>query len=898
MKFYLSLIAFLIPSLLNAIQHLSFKNGFDEDTTISVKKHAVRYDSYIDVTYEFEGAYAIDTSYKGETYKLFFMQNSACFGEKGDPQLPVFNDLLITNSDSCRFELLNATFEEFENIKIIPSAGERVLDDQLEEWTFSNVYVSEEYFPKRIAGISEESMFKSIPYITLEVNPIQFNPKLSKIRCYKSISFRVHLKSGDVWKYYDIGDYNELTHKASSLIIHCADSLTVEPYRNAPEPYSTLQTKANYLIVTVDKYLPALRDFVTWKTMQGYKCHVISKSNWNKDPQKVKSDITTFYKKEKPEFLLIFGSNDDVPSNEFKNDDEWIKKYRIDKIYLSDLPYAGGSNLFPNMYNGRIPVDNIDTAYNVVNKIINYERYPVGESDFYSSATHCSYAQDKLPEKDDKITIDNYEDGYFIYSSELIRNYMMGWGKEVNRIYTSDQYPAYYSKDFGKVKMPDDIQWASSPVLDVANSFNSGRHYIIYNAHGSYYGWGNVNFLSSDLSRLNNKGKLPVVFSITCLSGGFHKECFASNLINMKNGGAIGVIASSTLSFFHWNDAFLIGMFNTMYPKPGIKNVSNINIDRTFSNLFGLYFTKEEVFKDPVYQMGKVMRNGLIHMYNQKFTSKKYLDLTCREYHYFGDPSMEMFTEKPSCFNPTITQEGTTVTISSGGVDHCKIALTSITGDIIHVAENVEEASFDGISFPYNVVISKHNYKPYVMGSDVYVQNQTFNFNREFAANRIFVGKNVSTEFPLGDVIVNDEKLTLMAKESIHLNPGFKTNGGKFLAHKGIVFDCPFGYERPYSVYNPTASGNAVQVGDGNGNEIAAVTTDLDKFEGNVNTAYLVGNTLSIKLSTPSTVEVYDILGRPVYRKPNLIEGSVTLSPGVYLVIYGDESRKIVVSED
>lgn len=58
------------------------------------------------------------------------------------------------------------------------------------------------------------------------------------------------------------------------------------------------------------------------------------------------------------------------------------------------------------------------------------------------------------------------------------------------------------------------------------------------------------------------------------------------------------------------------------------------------------------------------------------------------------------------------------------------------------------------------------------------------------------------------------------------------------------------------------------------------------------------GNTLVLKFMDPTDVEVYDMLGRVVYTRSGLRQGSVDLNRGVYTVKYGDSVKKILISEE
>ncbi len=886
MKIRLLILLAFFPLLSNATQYLSFTNGYEDSTVYNVKKTAIKYESYFEISYTFEGLCMDNYTYNGKTYKGLKMQGASYISSLGDPELPIFIDLLITNSDSCSIEMVDATYNEFDNVMVKPTKG-KILEMAKHDNTikFSNIYDSDMFFPKSNAEIIEVHQYKSIPYIGIQVNPIQYNPKTSKIRCYKSITFRIVPKSKQTWTSIDFDVYDELRGLMSGSGLNVQDRTGIPRPQKAPHPVAPVQKeKADYLIVTTDELVPYVDKLVRWKTMQGFKCHVISQNKWSSSTE-VHYAISSFYEKEHPEYLLIFGDHENVPSVEFLNDTGWVRTIGVDPIYLSDAPYAGGSCLLPNMCHGRIPTKYASDANIVVDKIINYERYPIEDDYYYNHATHCSFAQDN----DEKP--DGYEDRVFVSTSEKIRDYMIGWGKTIAREYNSDYFPKYYNQYYcNGEEMPAELlnrdAWTGN-AKNITDDISKGNFYALYRAHGWYDSWGSVGFSTYDIEKLTNKNKLSVVFSITCLSGGFHKDkCLAEKFLLEPNTGAVGVIAASNVSYSYWNDAFLIGMFNTMLTNPGIEN----------------YHGDDYSYEAPntTFEMGKVLRSGFIQMYNSGFKDPGCLDFTCREYHYFGDPSMEIYTEVPACFDPQITQNGTTVTVKTGDVNGCKIVLSSQSGDVIQVMNGSNSAIFTNVTYPYNIVISKHNYKPYVMHSVNYLQDENIEYDRDVLADSIYAGTNVTTSYKSGDVVVNGGKLTLMAKESIHLLPGFRTNGGDMLASLGYNYDCPFGYNEPISNYVPR---NTTSAHDGDGIVHHDVVLDNEEITETNDTRdtddilYVNGNTLVINLTNPSDVEISDILGRTVFIGHDITQQKVKLNHGIYTVKYGNIVKKIMITE-
>ncbi len=648
---------------------------------------------------------------------------------------------------------------------------------------------------------------------------------------------------------------------------------------------SSVRGANGYLIVTTDKYSTAVAKLIRWKTIQGFNCIVLSKPLWA-DCDEVLSEIKKMYDAVAPKYLLIFGDNEDVPAAHYAC--EHAKEYFGVPYFLSDVPYTTLSSplriLRPDMIHGRISVSNEYEAGVVVDKIISYERYPVEDEAFYNTSTHYTVPEDVVDENGDGIQND-----YFLLNSELIRNYMMGWGKTVNREYIygrtlPTQYMDYCFQQGYLVseELQDPSVWQATNA-SLSEEINKGRFYLLYSGHGGTDGW--HGFTVSDVSGLANGNKLPVVYSETCLSGSFGEPCcFAESMLRKEDGGSVGVVAASMTAHFLWNEALNIGMFNTIYPDPGIRaNIGQYDYPQWFLD------TRKMDNGEPCYEMGEVLQKGKFKMVEMLGDTAIIDSIMIYMYHYFGDPSMEIYTETPACFDPSIVKDGSTVTVNTNGVDGCKIVLSSLSGDQILVAENADSVDFMDVTFPYTVYISKHNYKPYVMHSMNYMQDENVKYNRDILADSIVVGSGVTSHYESGDVVVNGGKLTLVAKNSIQLRPGFKTNGGKLLVHKGTDYNCPFSYDDPISVFNGS------QMVQEPGDSTLTKSVNLVSADG---TIYVEGNALVLQFTKPTEVEVYDMLGRVVYTNPNLRQGRVKLNRGVYSVKYGDSVKKIMITED
>ncbi len=885
------LLAIFLPSY--ATKNLSFSKGYVENEEFEYTKTIDEGDGYVDVTYTFEGVSVAKIEESSREFDWIFLKGVAVYEIEGNPRVPVLSDILTLNGENANLSVIKSDYVEYDGFNIIPSKGDDIQsDDSYHQLTFSSVYTTNSYYPKNAALVEDIQKYRGVPFAIVNLFPVQYNPVTKRVRCYKSITYRVSSKEASSVKKAAPQSLNSLRNVSSN-----PDKVTdyeSNAVLRAGSPKT--KTEAEYIIVTTSKYTSAVNKFKKWKTMQGFKCKVLSRSSWQ-DSSVVKKAIADVYNSQtqKPEYLLIVGDYADVPGERYRQ--AGTKKTYT---YSTDLSYVcmdGASDYTPDMAKGRISVSTLSEANVVVDKIINYERNPISNSKFYNTALHCAYFQDN---GDSDIPVsDGYEDRRFVLTSEEVRNYMMGWGKTVNRVYYAKNYspaPTRYNNDSysNGALLPAELRgysnvWTGSNT-DIKNELNDGRFYLLHRDHGFVTGWENPAFNITDINNLSNGNKLPIIFSMNCLTGSYLDNCcFAEAFIRKNNGGAVGVIAASCISYSGKNDALTLGMFNTIYPTPGVQGTfgSNGHNITTSGNT-------------PVYEMGHVLNEGLLKMtqmgYNHQYTYKIF--------HYFGDPSMRMYTEVPACFNPEIIQNGTSVTVRAG-VSGCCIALCSILDygeTYVQTSKNCSVATFNNIDFPYCVVITKQNYKPYVGAGINYIQNKTITSDCEIISNQIYAGNNVTSTVATGNVAITQGNVTLKASQNISMKKGFKVSGAKFKASVENP-SCNFSYNQPQSSYvavNGTSKGrNGSGVAnndlDIDGNYVGDGTAELDDQTTTSCMVYVDENQLVVKSIEPINVEVVDLLGRPFYNGTNVQNDRIELKQGVYLVKYGDTIQKILI---
>ncbi len=946
MKYSLLSILLLFVTSLHAT-HYSYTNGVVENGDFNVDREVKQGSNYIEVTYRFGGFTVEKTIIDDQELHSIRINGVPVVGKKGDPELPAITDLLSVASSNVKVEVVNQTFKEYKTFYIAPSKGAicQSSTNNLDSLVvFSDVYNKNAYFPESGANLLNVQSYRSYPFASVRLNPIQFNPVSKTIKCYTEITYRLSWNKNDYHsESATAGDDNlPLNYRKMPSLLRgvVADYVpsndTTESASLRAGDASLTKEYADYLIVTTDKFLPAVEKFKNWKAKLGYKCKVISKADWAYSPNDVRQAIKTAYTtNEKPEYLLIVGDIEDVPAfMEDYTDELSYNVWGYDSQYYqsefgswaTDLKYVcmdGADDYTADMARGRISVSTLDQANVVFDKIIKYEQNPVLNDEFYNTGLHCAYFQDDITlyKKGNgwyyRRGSDGIEDRRFVLTSEEIRNYMMGWQKEINRVYVTKSYvePQYYSnydRYSNGAKLPSDLYgygpaWQGKD-SDISNFINKGSFYVLHRDHGDYIGWGDPKFYISDVEKLANGDKTPVVFSLNCLTGGFQTNCFCETFLRHNNGGAVGIFGATAVSISGPNDGFAVGMFDAMLPNPGVTT--------TWAN--GRTYKPSDL--EPIYNMGHVMNKGLLMMpqiFGDEIDEIKY---TNHIFHWFGDPSMELRTEIPACLDATVTKTGTTVKVTTP-VKGCRISLCSVddAGDTyVQSYDGVSEATFDGVDFNYAVTVYKHNYVPFVYDPNTsssvsdavtYIQNKTYTEDEDVKASAIEAGRAVTTQKEEGDVVVKNVNVNYLAAKSIKLAAGFSASisdaENKFVAKIDDIdiSTCPYSPEEPTSKYNAIA----VEASEYNQSVASGDVTIEDVNLTNVNSlaandikTYVQNNEIVVVLGDlNANVVISDMSGKTIASKSGNGTLRFSVNKGAYIVTVlntnSSKSEKVVV---
>nr|MBC8147952.1 T9SS type A sorting domain-containing protein [Bacteroidota bacterium] len=601
-------------------------------------------ESFVDVEYSFSGLHIINETVGNITYQKLIIDGYGQLNEVGKPSLPSHTDLIaLTENSNATIVIEEVITKEYSGYMVYP-----VLEPAIDTKDAPNpefqidyaTYNTNKFFPENIVEIIDIQKLRGIPLAMVNICPVQFNPVTGKIRVYEKIRYRVQYNGGT--KSYDRID-RESSNNFKRILQNVVINKTAVP--GASQTKSSGDNK-DYIIITTTNYANAADTLAKWKSQMGYNVDIVTKASWTS--AQVKDSIHTKYQNwtPKPDYFVIIGDQADVPGE--------LLAAPSSLTFASDLYYAcmdGTGDYIPDMAHGRISVTSAAQALTTIQKIVNYERNPISDANFYSTGINLGEFQDD--------NIDGYASRRFLHTNEEIHDYLENKGYTMNRQYwaASNVTPTNYNNGYysSGQAIPSAITRANSyPWVagcgETYAEINAGKFLAVHRGHGYEGGWGWVHpfFVShpyyNNVNNLSNGNKLPVVISIDCYSGDFNKaECLAENFLRKTNGGAVGVFASAFYSFSGPNDGLAVGLIDAIWSNPGlVPSFGSGGISNPTLNSH-----------TDIRTMGDVLNQGLLRMVETWTGSAIQNQYTYELYHYHGDPAMKLWTASPVSITAT-----------------------------------------------------------------------------------------------------------------------------------------------------------------------------------------------------------------------------------------------------
>ena len=655
------------------------------------------------VDYKFKSAFVFHKEEKSlprnqNKFQLLSIPGFSHLQEPGLPALPSHIDIVaVPKGASYKLKITYQKSRQHKGFRIYPArkpATDTYGDPEPPFVIDKDFYKKNTSFPQSPVRIVETVELRGMKFLLIETVPVQYNPATSEIYTFSELKYKLIFSGASEFLDYE----NHSKTAVDILSDYPLNSRGIKndylKFLNAGKGNININgnKSINYIIVTQNSMLAAADTLATWKRQMGYGVEVVSAQSWTSSA--VKNAIHTRYQNysPKPDYFVIIGDVQQVPAELFTSPDG-------SGTYGTDLYYAcmgGGNDYVPEMAHGRISVSTATEAMTVIHKIVNYERKPVSDSSFYQNALNCAMFQDD--------NIDGYADRRFTHTSEEVRDYVMGRGYNVQRVYKAkfNVYPYNYNNGYysnaqfipNELRKSNGFAWNGNG-NDIKNAINAGRFYVLHRDHGyaGGGGWASPYYVKSSIDQLSNGNKLPVVFSINCHTGEFTlPNCFAEKFLRKANGGAVGVVAAAYYSYSGYNDGFTVGMFDAIWSNPGIIPA--------FGS--GGNASPQVTSHNDIPNMGFVVNHGLMRMVQTWGGNNNNRRYTYRLFHYFGDPAMRIWTDVPDSISASFSNSVSctdSVFYVSGCSDSNAVATLMAEGLLLGSTQLVNGAGYIPISF-------------------------------------------------------------------------------------------------------------------------------------------------------------------------------------------------------
>jgi hypothetical protein len=368
-----------------------------------------------------------------------------------------------------------------------------------------------------------------------------------------------------------------------------------------------------YAIITPGQWTEVLEPLAEWKTQKGVPAEIFE-LGWitsNYDGRDKAEKIHNFlidlnWKTPQLKWLLLVGDSEIIPPRYvMANASSKADINDTDNYVPTDYYYAGlrdnwdadNDGIYgelnepdwtPNVYVGRLPVNNLTEVNYSVNRILDYEQNPpIGN--WSKTGLLCSGLMDVPNIVDDEQTeVDEgynwYKDNAYEATQKILKYVPTRYEIKELTDYTY-QYGGYYDRKYDTLNYTSctrQFDEGASIVSFISHGWTNGdgvTHYSGTGVTSSFTGYFNYD----DGYNSNNSDKLPIMYVSSCNTGDFteNDDTNFEQLLYSPTGGAIGVIAATVSTYrgeFEENDTsfgnwwlaenFWNNFFNG-YPKPG-----------------------------------------------------------------------------------------------------------------------------------------------------------------------------------------------------------------------------------------------------------------------------------------------------------------------------------------
>ena len=701
-------------------------------------QHEINYDIKDDVTINVNlilGNVSIN-EIENNNQQFITINTEGAYNSKatGKPQLPQFNQLIeIPAESNCRIEIIEKNSEvinlnNYTNFKVVPSQASipKTLSNAIEFEYDENFYNKNEFTNSNLVEVDYLGKLREVEIGNVTINPFQYNPKTNELIIHTKINFNIHFDNANLILSKE--NKNKFSSPYFESIYNTSLINYESPYKieNQTRQNDFINDNVTYLIIANSTFEGYLDEFIDWKNKKGYNVIVAYTNEIGTSSSSIKAYIQEQYNNPEnnlasPSFVLLIGDTQQIPASYSSGG------------HVSDLDYCDMTNdNIPDILCGRFSAQSPSHLQSQIDKTLEYEQYTMPDPSFLGEVIMISGV--------DASFAPTYGNGQINYGN----NYYFNSNNNINS--NTFLYPASGS--------------SGSQILNLANQ---GAAFINYTAHGWESGWADPEFDNNDANNMSNNHKYPTMVGNCCLTNAFDSgSCFGETLLRKSNGGAIGYIGGSDVTY--WDEDFWWGVGS-----------GNINVNPSYNSTGeGAY---DGMFHENNEENWAVVNSAIIMVGNLAVAQANGMDDYYWEiYHLMGDPSLSTYIGIPSInsvsFDPFLPIGSEALEIQAEPFSYVGL---SQNGELIS-SGMVEESGyivlvFDPISEPgtLELTVTGQNLQPYygeIFASSpdgAYVTVNEVNLNSGID-NLISLGETISLEVTLenvGNLLANDVTINL-----------------------------------------------------------------------------------------------------------------------------------------
>lgn len=418
-------------------------------------------------------------------------------------------------------------------------------------------------------------------------------------------------------------------------------------------PTPTIEEFTRMTIITTSEYVQTLQPLIEWKNQKGIATDLaLYPEATGEGREGVKSYIANRYRKDSVTCFLIVGDEHQVPSHIeiiLADNDTVVTDNRYTNIE------GGEYDISPEAAIGRIPVHTAEEAEIIIDKTVQYEKYPDTSDNWHSRALAVS-----MTEK-----VETFH-GTWAPANEITDTVLTHFGSD----HDDYSFKKFYGDNIDKeLFLP---------------RLSEGVGLTYYTGHGADQGWLSCALVNSDAAIITNGYRMPIIISCACYTGRFNTplgDCMAGAWLKAgevgSGGGAVAFI--------------------------GATHALAQNVEPAFYEMARLFST------DKYNSLGTIVNNAKLHYVEMNGTDIPRLMI-------FGDPSLWPFTSKPTPIPLTYSFSNDSLIISApeGTVVHIQTKSGSVSETKRLAAPGVSFYLGTGISEDILLTATGKNRYPFI----------------------------------------------------------------------------------------------------------------------------------------------------------------------------------------